>query len=142
MSEPKGREARKDKLNRVQKSGLDVAEREFGGPRVLAYFGTDVDRGEGAVGVDVDRVMGVSAEGSDEIWGCVGVECLGPGDVIEELAINELLGREPHVTTLLVMDRVLVRVAVGSEARRGGKEILEWANVDGGIKYGGRERSG
>jgi len=50
---------RKNKLNRVQKGGLNVAERELGGPRVLAYFGTDVDRGESAVGVDVDRVMGV-----------------------------------------------------------------------------------
>jgi len=40
------------------------------------------------------------------------------------------------------MDRVLVRVAVGSEARRGGEEVLEWTDVDSGIKYGGRERSG
>jgi len=49
VSEPKGRELRKDKLNRVQKSGLDVTEGELGGPQVLAYFGTDVDQGEGAV---------------------------------------------------------------------------------------------
>jgi len=40
------------------------------------------------------------------------------------------------------MDRVLVRVSVGREARRGGKEVLKWANIDGGIEYGGRERSG
>jgi len=59
---------------------------------VLAYFGTDVDRGERAVGVDVDRVVGVGAEGSDEVGGCVGVEFLGPGDVIEEPAVDELLG--------------------------------------------------
>ena len=26
---------------------------------MLAYFGADVDRGEGAVGVDVDGVMGI-----------------------------------------------------------------------------------
>jgi len=92
VSEPKGREARKDKLNRVQKGGLDIAEGELGGPQVLAYFGTDVDRGEGAIGMDVDGVVGVSAEGSDEVWGCVGVEVLGPGDVVEELAVDELLG--------------------------------------------------
>ena len=92
MSEPKGREARENKLNRVQKGGLDVAEGEFGGPWVLAYFGANVDRGKGAVGVDVDGVMGVGAEGSDEVWGCVGVEVLGLGDVIEELAVDELLG--------------------------------------------------
>jgi len=91
VSEPKGREARKDKLNRVQKSGLDVAEREFGGPRVLAYFGTNVDRGEGAVGVDVDGVMGVGAERSDEVGGRVGVEVLGPGDMVEELAVDKFL---------------------------------------------------
>jgi len=91
VSEPKGREARKDKLDRVQEGGLDVSEGEFGGPRVLAYFGTDVDRGEGAVRVDVDRVVGVGAEGSDEIGGCVGVEGLGPGNVIEELAVDEFL---------------------------------------------------
>ena len=58
---------------------------------MLAYFGADVDQGKGAVGVDVDRVMGVGAEGGDEVWGCVGVEVLGPGDVIEELAVKKLL---------------------------------------------------
>jgi len=105
VSEPKGRETRKDKLNRVQKGGLDVSKGELGGPRVLAYFGTDVDRGEGAVGVDMDGVMGVGAEGSDEVGGCVGVKVLGPGDVIEELTVDELLGREPNVTTLLIVDR-------------------------------------
>jgi len=91
VSEPKGRELGENKLNRVQEGGLDVSEGELGGPRVLAYFGTDVDRGEGAVGVDVDGVVGVGAEGGDEVGGCVGVEVLGPGDVIEELAVNKLL---------------------------------------------------
>jgi len=51
VSEPKGRKAGEDKLDRVQKGGLDISKGELGGPRVLAYFGTDVDRGEGAVGV-------------------------------------------------------------------------------------------
>jgi len=92
VSEPKGRETRKDKLNRVQEGGLDITEGELGRPRVLAYFGTDVDRGEGAVGVDVDGMMGVSAEGGDEVRGCVGVEVLGPGDVVEELAVDKFLG--------------------------------------------------
>jgi len=59
---------------------------------VLAYFGTDVDRGESAVGVDMDGVMGVGAEGSDEVGGCIGVEVLGPGDVVEELTVDEFLG--------------------------------------------------
>jgi len=69
VSEPKGREAQKNKLDRVQKGGLDIAERELGGPRVLAYFGTDVDWGKGAVGVDVNGVVGVGAEGGDEVGG-------------------------------------------------------------------------
>jgi len=142
VSEPKGRKARKDKLNRVQESGLDIAKRELGGPRVFAYFGTDVDRGKSAVGVNVDGVMGVGAEGGDEIRGCVGVEVLGPGDVVEELAVDELLGREPNVTTLLVVYCVLMRVSVGSEARRGGEEVVEGADVDGRIKRWYRERSG
>ena len=59
---------------------------------MFAYFGTDVDRGESAVGVDVDGVMGVGAEGSDEVWGCIGVEVLGSGDVVEELTIDKFLG--------------------------------------------------
>jgi len=142
VSEPKGREARKDKLNRVQKSGLDIAKRELGGPRVFAYFGTDVDRGKSAVGVNVDGVMGVGAEGSDEVGGCVGVKVLGPGDVVKELAVDELLGREPNVMTLLVVYCVLMRVSVGSEARRGGEEVFEGADVDGRVKRWYRERSG
>ena len=92
MSEPKGRETRENKLNRVQKGGLDVTEGELWGPRVLAYFGTDVDRGKGAVRVNVDRVVGVSTKGGDEVQGCVGVKVLGPGDVVEELAVDEFLG--------------------------------------------------
>jgi len=46
------------------------------------------------------------------------------------------------MTSLLVVDRVLMRVAVGREARWGGKEVFEWADVDGRVEYGGRERSG
>jgi len=109
---------------------------------VLAYFGTDVDRGKGAVGVDVDRVMGIGAEGGDEVRGCGGVEVLGPGDVVEELAVDKFLGRKPNVTTLLIVDRVLMRVAVGREARWGGEEVFEGADFDCWVKYLGRERSG
>jgi len=92
VSEPKGRETQENKLDRVQKGGLDISEREFGGPWVLAYFGTDVDWGEGAVGVDMDGVMGVSTEGGDKVWGCGSVEVLGPGDVVEELTVDKFLG--------------------------------------------------
>jgi len=55
---------------------------------VLAYFGTNVDWGESAVGVDVDGVMGIGAERGDEVQGCSGVEVLGPGDVVKELAVD------------------------------------------------------
>jgi len=142
VSEPKGRETRKDKLDRVQEGGLDIAEGEVGGPRVLAYFGTDVDRGESAVGVDVNGVMGVGAEGGNKVRGCGGVEVLGPGDVVEELTVDKFLGGEPNMTTLLVVDRVLMRVAVGREARWGGEEVLEGVDVDCRVKYRDREKSG
>jgi len=92
VSEPNGGETRKYKFDRVQEGGLDVTEGELGGPRVLAYFGTDVDWGKGAVGVDVNGVMGVGAEGGDKVRGCVGIEVLGPGDVVEELTVDEFLG--------------------------------------------------
>jgi len=49
MREPKGREARKDKLNQVQEGGLNIAKREVGGPWVFAYFGTDMDWGKHAI---------------------------------------------------------------------------------------------
>jgi len=135
VREPKRREARKDKLNRVQEGGLNVTEGEVEGPRVLAYFGTDVDWGESAIGVDVDGVMGVSAERGDKIRGCGGVEVLGPGDEVKELAVDKFLGREPDVAVLLVVDCVLMRVTIGREARRGGEEVVEGADVNGGVKY-------
>jgi len=67
---------------------------------------------------------------------------LDPGDVVEELTVDEFLGGEPNMTTLLVVDRVLMRVAVGREARRGGEEVFEGADVDCRVKYRDRERSG
>ena len=46
------------------------------------------------------------------------------------------------MATLLVVDRVLMRVAVGRETRRGGEEVLEGADVDGWVERWYRERSG
>ena len=137
MREPNGGEARKDKLDRVQEGGLDITEGELGGPRVLAYFSTNVDRGKGAVGVDKNGVMGVGAERGNEVWGGVSIKVLGPGDMVQELAVDKFFQGEPDVAALLVVDSVLMRVAVGREARRGGEEILEGADVDGGVKYRG-----
>ena len=135
MSKPKGREARENKLNQVQEGGLDITEGEMEGPWVLAYFGTDVDRGESAVGVDMDGVVGVGTEGGNKEWGCSGVKVLDPGNMIEELAVDELLRGKPDVTALLVVDCVLMRVTVGREARRGGEEVVEGADVNCGVKY-------
>ena len=42
------------------------------------------------------------------------------------------------MAVLLVVDRVLVRVTVGREARRGSEEVLKGGNVDCRIKYGER----
>jgi len=46
------------------------------------------------------------------------------------------------VAVLLIVDRVLMRVTVGREARRGGEEVLKRGDVDFWVKYGKRERSG
>jgi len=43
--------------------------------------------------------------------------------------------------TLLIVYRVLMRVSIGREARRGSKEVFEWADVDCQVKYRDRERS-
>jgi len=44
--------------------------------------------------------------------------------------------------SLFVVDRVLMRVSVGSEARRGSEEVFEGADFDGRVKNGYRELSG
>jgi len=46
------------------------------------------------------------------------------------------------VAALLIMDHVLIRVAVGREARRGSEEVLKGDDVDRRVKYWKRERSG
>ena len=102
---------------------------------MLAYFGTDVDWGECTVRVDVDGVVGIGVEGGNEEQGCGSVEVLGLGNVVEELAVDKFLRQELDMLTLFIMNSVLVRVVVGREAWWGGKEVLKWADVDGGVKY-------
>jgi len=58
---------------------------------MLAYFGTDVDQGEGAIRVDMDGVVGVGVEGGNEERRCGGVKVLGPGDIIKEPAVDKFL---------------------------------------------------
>jgi len=46
------------------------------------------------------------------------------------------------VTVLLIVDRVLVRVTIGREARQGGEKVFERADVDCRVKFLNREKSG
>jgi len=45
------------------------------------------------------------------------------------------------VTTLFIMDHVLMRVAVGREARWGGEEVFKGADVDCRVKYRDRGKN-
>ena len=104
MRKPRRGKARKHKFNRVQKGGLDITEGEIEGPRVLAYFGTDVDWGEGAVGVDEDGVEGVGAEQGDKKGGLNLLKIDLPGNMIEEVGVDEFFAGVPDVAFLLVDD--------------------------------------
>ena len=112
---------------------------------MLAYFGTDVDRGEGAVRVDVDGVKGIGAERSDK-KGCLSLLKINlPGDVVEEVGINELFMEVPDVAVLLVDDGVLMRmVVIRNKAGRGGEEVGKGKEVGGewGEEGDGRRRGG
>jgi len=46
------------------------------------------------------------------------------------------------MAALLIVDRVLMRVAVGREARQGGEEVPKGADINCWVKYQERERSG
>ena len=145
MGKPRRGKAREYKFNQVQKGGLDVAEGEVEGPQVLAYFGTDVDRGEGAIGVDVDGVEDVGTKRCDKERGLSLLKIDLPGDMVEEVGVDELFVGVPDVAALFVDDGVLVRVVVvRSKARRGGKEMGEGEEVGGkrGEEGGGRRRGG
>ena len=99
---------------------------------MLAYFGTDVDRREGAVGVDEDGMEGVSAERSDKKGGLSLLKIDFPGDVIEEIGVDKLFVGVPDVVVLLVDNGVLVgMVVVCSKARRGSEEVGEGKEVGG-----------
>ena len=112
---------------------------------MLAYFGTDVDRGKGTVGVDVDGVEGVGVEWGDEEGGLSFLKIDLLGNMVEEVGVDELFAGVPDVAVLLVDDGVLVRVVViRSKARRGGEEMGEGKEVGGewGEESGGRRRGG
>ena len=69
---------------------------------MLAYFGTDMDRGKGTVGVNVDGVEGVGAERSDKKWGLNLLKIDFPCDGTEEVGVDKLFPGVPDVAVLLV----------------------------------------
>ena len=111
---------------------------------MLAYFGTDVDWGKGAVRVDVDGVEGVGAEWGDK------KRCLNllkvnlPCDGAEEVGVNKFFMGVPDMAVLLVDDGVLVGVVViCCKARRGSKEVGEGKEVGSkGCEEGSGRRRG
>ena len=112
---------------------------------MLAYFGTDVDRGKGAVGVDVDGVEGIGMEWGDEKRCLSLLKIDPPGNVVEEVGVNEFFAGVPNVMVLLVDDGVLVRVVVVcSKARWGGEEVGEGEEVGSkrSEEGGGRQQGG
>ena len=85
---------------------------------MLAYFGTDMDWGEGAIGVDIDGVEGVSMEWSDEKWCLSLLKVNAPGNGIEKIGVDKVLLQIPNMMSLFVNDRVLVGVVVGGSKAR------------------------
>ena len=71
---------------------------------MFAYFGTDVDRGKGTVRVDEDGMEDVSAEQSDKERGLSLLKIDLPGDVVEEVGVDEFFAGVPNVAVLLVDD--------------------------------------
>ena len=71
---------------------------------MLAYFGTDVDWGKGAIRVDVDGVEGVSMEWSDKKWCLSLLKVNPPCNGIEEAGVDKLFLQVPNVTALFVDD--------------------------------------
>ena len=71
---------------------------------MLAYFGTDVDWGEGTVRVDLDGMEGVSIEWSDKI------RCLNllkvdlPSNGVKKVSVDEFLPQVPDVVALFIDD--------------------------------------
>jgi len=92
---------------------------------VVPDFGTKVDGREDSGGVHPDVVENVSMEWSDEVKGVV-VKVWDVRDVMKEVAFDEFLLRNPKLFTMIVDDRVLVRVVVSNKgAGRGGEEVGE-----------------
>src|SRR5947208_12229505 len=93
--------------------------------RVVPKFGAKVNVGEGPVGGELDGMVLVGPEGSDEILGMV-TEGVPKGDELEEVSQEVFFLRGPDLLTTFVNDGVLVGVAVvGGGAGWGGEEVRE-----------------
>ena len=71
---------------------------------MFAYFGTDVDWRESAVGVDEDGVEGVGAERGDKKRCLNLLEVDFPCDGPEEVGVDKFFLGVPDVAVLLVDD--------------------------------------
>ena len=82
--------------------------------------------------MDVDRVEGISTERSDKKQCLSFLKVNSSDDGVKEVSIDELFPGIPDVAALFINDGILVRmVVVGSEARRGSKEVGEGNKVGG-----------
>jgi len=92
---------------------------------VMADFGTKVDRGKGAIGLDPDVIEDVSTE-----WGDKGdrvvVKVNDVREGAEEILFDELLLRYPKFLAVVVDDGVLMGVTVdGKGTGRGVEKVGE-----------------
>jgi len=92
---------------------------------VVPDFGTKVDGWEGGGGVYPHVVEDVGAEGSNKVKG-VCLKIWESRDISEEVSFYKFLLRDPKFLSMVVNDRVLMRVAVFHiSAGGGGEEIWE-----------------
>src|SRR5712691_5691423 len=116
-------------FKRVDEGGTKEAEWEMEGRGVFADFGTDGDRGERTVGLELYVMINKSPEWGDEVGGLV-VEVLVPGDVPQEVAVSKLVLGTPDLAASFVDDSVLVGVALlFQETRRRSEEMREEGEV-------------
>src|SRR5260221_10308392 len=99
------------------------------GRGVFADFGTDGDRGERTIGLELYVMINESPEWGDEMGGLV-VKVLVTGDVFQEVPVSELVLGAPNLASSFVDDGVLVGVALlFQETRRRSKDVREEGEV-------------
>ena len=92
---------------------------------VVPDFGAEINGREDSSGVHPDVMEDVGTEWDDKGKG-MGVEVEDVGDVVKEVAVDELLLGDPKFLTAVIDDGVLVWVAVrGKGTGRSGEEVGE-----------------